>query len=130
MHPHHAKPKAPSWRWKARLASFGHAGRGCLTLVRTQHNAWIHLAASLAVLGAGLLCGLQPLEWAVLALAMALVWAAEALNTAVEFLTDLVSPQHHPLAGHAKDVAAAAVLLAAIGAAVAGLCVFVPHLIR
>jgi diacylglycerol kinase len=68
------------------------------------------------------------MEWCALVSAIALVWAAEALNTAVELLTDLVQPERHPLAGRAKDAAAAGVLLASIGAAVIGALVFLPRL--
>ena len=67
-------------------------------------------------------------EWLALVLAMTLVLALEAVNTAIEYLTDLVSPEYHPLAGKAKDVAAAAVLIAAIGAVVVGAIVFLPRI--
>jgi diacylglycerol kinase (ATP) len=70
------------------------------------------------------------MEWCWMTLAIIGVWLAEALNTAIEFLTDLVSPEFHPLAGKAKDVAAGAVLIAAIGAVVIGMFVFGPHLLR
>jgi diacylglycerol kinase (ATP) len=70
------------------------------------------------------------MEWCWMTLAIIGVWLAEALNTAIEFLTDLVSPEFHPLAGKAKDVAAGAVLIAAIGAGVIGMFVFGPHLLR
>ncbi|MGB8168211.1 MAG: diacylglycerol kinase family protein, partial [Chthoniobacteraceae bacterium] len=72
--------------------------------------------------------GLERWEWAAVVGAIGLVWTAEGLNTAVEALTDLVSPGEHPLAGRAKDVAAGAVLCAATSAAVIGLVVFVPRL--
>ena len=114
---------------QGRIASFGYAFQGIKTLVRSQANARIHLLASVLVLGLGLLLNLSTGEWAILALAMGGVWAAEALNTAIEFLTDLVSPDPHPLAGKAKDVAAAGVLLMAIAAAAAGLLIFIPRII-
>ena len=72
----------------------------------------------------------RALEWCAIAVAIAMVWTAEALNTAFEFLCDVASPEFHPLIQKAKDVAAAAVLLSAVGAAVIGLIVFVPHLLR
>ena len=68
------------------------------------------------------------MEWVAISICIALVLALEALNTALEYLTDLVSPEYHPLAGKAKDAAAAAVLLVALGAIVVGLIVFIPHL--
>jgi len=113
----------------ARARSFRDAFRGLAVLLATQHNAWIHAVATLAVLAMGFWLGCTPLEWAVLALAIALVWLAEGLNTALEALGDAVSADLHPLVGRAKDVAAGAVLLAAIGAAVAGLLIFVPRLL-
>lgn len=114
---------------QGRIRSFGYAFKGIKTLVQSQPNARIHLLATLLVLGLGLYLELSTGEWAILSLAMGGVWAAEALNTAVEFLTDLVSPDPHPLAGKAKDVAAAGVLLMAIAAAVTGLLIFVPRLL-
>lgn len=110
------------------MASFGFAFKGLVTLIRTQPNARIHVLATVAVVIAGCYFPLQASEWLWLIGAMAGVWITEALNTALEFLTDLVSPDYHPLAGHAKDVAAAAVLLAAITAVVVGLIIFVPHM--
>ena len=112
----------------SRARSFRDAFRGLAALLATQHNAWIHAAATLAVLVVGLWLGCTPVEWAVLALAVALVWLAEGVNTALEALGDAVSEDSHPLVGRSKDIAAGAVLLAAIGAAVAGLLIFVPKL--
>ena len=113
-----------------RLRSFGHALRGLKVLVQTQHNARIHAVATALVVAAGALLRISPNDWALIALAVACVWAAEALNTAIEFVVDLVSPDRHPLAAKAKDVAAGAVLVAAIGAAVVGAIVFGPHILK
>lgn len=113
--------------WKKRLASFTYAFTGIWTLVRTQPNARIHALATLIVTLAGLFFGLGRTEWLFLLWAMALVWATEAINTALEFLTDLVSPGYHELAGKAKDVAAAAVLICAFFAAITGIVIFLPH---
>jgi len=128
------KPATPpagapaGFSWQARAESFRHAIRGVATLVASQHNARIHAAVTLAVVVLGLVLGVSRLEWALLALAIGLVLAAEALNTALEWLCDVASPGHHPLVKKAKDVGAAGVLLAAIAAATAGLIVFVPRL--
>lgn len=111
-----------------RINSFRYAFRGLADLLRSQVNARIHLAISAGVLLAGFWLGLSRLEWAAIVGCMALVLALEAVNTALEYLTDLVSPGQHPLAGKAKDVAAAAVLIGAIGAAVVGLIIFLPKL--
>lgn len=112
---------------KRRIESFGHAFRGLGTLIRTQGNAKIHLAASICVICLGVLLDVSVFEWAVLALACGMVWAAEALNTAIEFLADRVAPERHELVRKAKDTAAAGVLAASIAAAAAGLLIFLPH---
>lgn len=111
----------------ARLRSFVFAGRGMATLLRSQHNARLHAAATAAVVGAGILVGLQRLEWLALVVAVVLVWMAEAMNTAFEFLCDVASPGFHPLVARAKDVAAASVLICAVGALATAALVFAPH---
>ena len=122
------RPAPPAGRLRRRAASFGHAFRGVAAALRSEVHLRFHAAATAAVLGLGLYCRLGCLEWALVALAVAGVWAAELFNTALEALTDLVSPGYHPLAGRAKDVAAGAVLLAALGALAVGALVFGPHL--
>jgi diacylglycerol kinase len=113
-----------------RLRSFGHAFRGLKVLVQTQHNARIHALATVLVAAAGALFRISLTEWALIALAVVCVWATEALNTSIEFLVDLASPDQHPLAAKAKDVAAGAVLVAAIGAVIVGALVFGPYLFK
>ena len=120
----------PNSYLSARLRSFGHALRGLKLLLQTQPNARIHAVATVVVVAAGALARLSPAEWALIVLAIVCVWVAEALNTSIEFLVDLVSPDLHPLAGKAKDAAAAAVLVAAIGSAIIGGFVFGPHVLR
>ncbi|MGE5320470.1 MAG: diacylglycerol kinase family protein [Hyphomicrobiaceae bacterium] len=109
------------------MNSFSHALRGMGLLVRTQPNARVHLLATLLVCAAGVYFGLDRGEWAWLIVAVVLVWGAEAFNTALEQLADAVHPARHPGIGRAKDMAAAAVLIAALGAAVIGVLVFAPH---
>ncbi|NPD30309.1 diacylglycerol kinase [Eggerthellaceae bacterium zg-1084] len=87
----------------------------------------IHLGAAALVVVAGLVLGVSAVEWAVLAVCVGSVIGAECLNTAVEFVVDLVCPQFDERAGRAKDCAAGAVLVVAVAAAVAGLAVFTPH---
>jgi diacylglycerol kinase len=118
----------PSRRAVSRLASFRHAFAGWWYVLRTQHNAWIHAVASIAILGVAVWAGLGGLEWAILILTVAVVWVAEFVNTAVEALVDLLSPEIHPLAKIAKDIAAASVLIAALAAVVVGLLVLGPKL--
>ena len=112
----------------ARLRSFVFAGRGLMTLLRSQHNAWIHAVATLVTLALAAWLGVPRSDWLVLILAIVAVWAAEAFNTALEFLADAVSPEFHPLVEKAKDVAAGGVLICAVGAAVLALLVFGPYL--
>ena len=113
---------------RGRIASFGYAFEGLAVMLRTQPNAWIHSAASVVVVAAGLWFGLDGRDWALLVVAIALVWVTEALNTAIEFLADAAVPDPHSLIKHAKDVAAGAVLLASIAAVVIGALVFLPRL--
>ncbi|HSU39219.1 MAG TPA: diacylglycerol kinase family protein [Polyangiaceae bacterium] len=114
---------------KRRLRSFIFAGRG-VWLLRTEPNARIHLLSTAFALITGTALGLSGLEWALIVVAVALVLTAEALNTAVERLADALMPNHHPLVGSAKDLGAGAVLIAAVGAAVIGVLVLGPHLLR
>ncbi|MGI4833244.1 MAG: diacylglycerol kinase family protein [Janthinobacterium lividum] len=111
---------------RRRAASFGHALRGVAAALRTELHLQFHAVASVVVLALGAYLGLSRTEWALVALAVGGVWAAELANTAIEALTDLVSPGYHPLAGRAKDVAAGAVLLAALAALAVGVLVLVP----
>ena len=112
----------------ARFKSIAYALTGIATMLRTQHNAWIHLAATGAVVLLAFAFALSAMEWMALILAIVIVWSAEALNTAFERLCDVASPEFHPLVKQAKDVAAAAVLIAATGAAAVGLLIFGPRL--
>lgn len=96
--------------------------------MRSTPNARIHLLAAIAAIALGIFLSISNTEWCILALSIAMVFCAEAFNTALEQLTDLVSPGQHPLAGKAKDLAAGAVLLAALGAAATGLIIFAPKL--
>ncbi|HDP34926.1 MAG TPA: diacylglycerol kinase family protein [Candidatus Hydrogenedentes bacterium] len=116
------------FRITARIQSIWFAFSGIRAMLRTQHNAWLHGCATIAVAAAGLLMGVSAEDWRWLVLAIAIVWIAEALNTAFEFLADVASPEFHPLVKQAKDVAAGAVLIAAAGAAIIGLLVFAPYL--
>jgi diacylglycerol kinase (ATP) len=114
----------------ARVRSVRYALAGLWLMLRTQHNAWVHLAATVAVAAAGFALDISAEDWRWLIVAIALVWIAEALNTAFEHLCDVVSPEFHPSVKHAKDIAAGAVLVCAAGAAVIGVMVFWPYLIR
>lgn len=109
---------------RKRLDSFGYAFKGIKDLLLTQRNAQIHLTVSVFVIIAAFYFSISKTEWIVCILLIGLVLATEALNTALEYLTDLVSPDYHELAGKSKDVAAAGVLLLAIAAAIIGIMIF------
>ena len=113
---------------RRRAASFGHAFRGVAAALRSEVHLRLHALATAAVLGLGFYFGIGRLEWALVALAVGLVWSLELVNTAVEAVVNLVSPEYHPLAGRAKDVAAGAVLAGAGAALAVGLLVFGPRI--
>ena len=113
----------------SRVRSFKYAFEGLAYVIRTQHNAWIHAVFSVAVIVLGFWLEVTSFEWALLVVCMMAVWMGEFLNTAVEAVVDMASPEFHPLAKVAKDVAAAAVLLGAIGSSVVGLIIFGPRLL-
>lgn len=106
------------------IRGFGYAINGILTAVKEQLNLKVHLLAMVCVIAAGLFFKLNTTEWAVVLLTFGLVLVAEMVNTAIEYLVDFVSPEHHPQAGKVKDVAAGAVLISAIIAGVVGLLIF------
>ena len=112
----------------SRLRSFIHAFHGWAYVLQTQQNAWIHAVVATIVFIVGLWIGLPPRDWAVIILAITMVFAAEFINTAIEAVVDLASPMHHPLAKVGKDVGAAAVLVAAMAAVLIGLLVLGPPL--
>ena len=128
-HPTPERLRPPEGLWRRRVASFGHAGRGVWAALRSEVHLRFHALATVVVVGLGFYCGITRLEWALVTLAVVGVWTAELMNTAIEALTDLASPTWHQLAGKAKDVAAGAVLLAALGALLVGALVFGPHFI-
>lgn len=106
------------------IRGFGYAINGIFTAVKEQLNLKVHLLAMVCVIAAGLFFKLNTTEWAVVLLTFGLVLVAEMVNTAIEYLVDFVSPEHHLQAGKVKDVAAGAVLISAIIAGVVGLLIF------
>lgn len=113
---------------RTRANSFRYAFSGWWFVIRTQKNAWIHTLASILVLLLAAWLQLRPYEWAVLILAIALVWISEFINTAIEAVVDLSTPNHHPLARVGKDVGAAAVLIAALASILVGFLIMGPPL--
>ncbi len=113
---------------RSRWHSFGHAFRGWTYVLRTQRNMWIHVLIAAVVVALSAWLRLSREEWAIIVLTMAVVFTAEFVNTAIEAVVDLASPQKHPLAKVGKDVGAGAVLIAAIAAVLVGLLVLWPPL--
>lgn len=112
------------------MKPFIDAFRGIYVLIATQRHAKVHLIITAPAIALGFIFGISSAEWCAVVLAAGLVMAAEALNTAIEFLADAVHPDHHPLVGKAKDVAAGGVLLAAVAAAAVGLIVYAPRFLQ
>lgn len=108
--------------------SFINAISGIVATVKGERNMRIHFAFAVAVVALGVWFGLEGSEWVAIVICCALVMSLECLNTAIEAVVDLASPNIHPLAKKAKDCAAAAVLVAAIGATIVGCIIFVPKL--
>lgn len=114
--------------FSSRIASFRYAFHGWHYALRTQQNIWIHITVATAVFILGLWLKLPARDWAVLILTTAMVFAAEFMNTSIEAVVDLASPEIHPLARIGKDVGAAAVLVAALAAILIGLLILGPPL--
>lgn len=114
---------------RKRLRSFKFAGNGIRLLIAHEHNAWIHCFAAVCVTIAGCWLGLSKTEWIAVVFAIAMVLAAEAVNSSIEALADLVSPGYNEAIKRTKDLAAGAVLILATGAAIVGLIIFVPKIL-
>ena len=115
--------------FSGRVRSIRYALQGLKLMILTQHNAWVHAAATAGVVAAGLLLRIGASDWCWLVLAVIAVWTAEALNTAFELLADAVSPGFNVVIGQAKDVAAGAVLITATGAVIIALLIFGPYVL-
>ena len=115
--------------WKKRGKSFVYAARGIKSLITQEHNAWIHAAITVMAVAAGFALRITRAEWTAIILCIGIVFAAEAFNTAIERLVDIVSPGHDNRAGNVKDIAAGAVLICAIMAATVGMLIFIPRLL-
>ena len=113
----------------ARLNSFRFAFAGFAFMLRTQHNAWLHLLATIVVAALSFALRVSAEDWRWLIAAIALVWVAETVNTAFEHLCDVVSPEFHPSVKRSKDIAAAAVLVCATAAALIGVITLAPYML-
>ncbi|MGD2087561.1 MAG: diacylglycerol kinase family protein [Candidatus Aminicenantes bacterium] len=122
--------KDKKFSFPERIKSFGNAFRGIFFAFKTQHNIWIHSLAIVVVVIAGFIFKLNLLEWGLVVFAIGLVLVSEMINTAIEWLVDLVSPEYQEKAGLIKDVAAGAVLIAVIISVIIGAIVFLPKIIE
>lgn len=111
--------------FKKRLKSFGYALKGLGLFYKTQHHAWVHSLAALSAIVLGFILKINTTEWVFIFIAIGLVFTAEIFNTAIEFLVDWVSPEHHAKAKQVKDLAAASVLFSSLTALIIGFFVFV-----
>ena len=118
-----------SFTFSGRIRSVKFAIDGIVLMLRSQHNAWVHLAATISVIIAGWFFGITSVQWVAVIVAIILVWVAEGLNTAFELLCDVTNPEFHPIVKQAKDISAGAVLISAIGALIIGLIVLVPSIL-
>ncbi len=116
--------------FRKRAKSFGYAGKGLKSFITKEHNAWIHSAATILVILAGIILHISIHEWIIIIICIGGVFSAEAFNTAIERLVNLVSPDYNKTAGDVKDIAAGAVLIWAIAAAIIGMIIFVPKFIQ
>ncbi|WP_298460298.1 diacylglycerol kinase [uncultured Cellulomonas sp.] len=123
-------PRPPRGTVRRELASFGWALRGLRAALATERHLRFHALATVVVVVLAVVLPLAAWERVTLGLAIGLVWVAELVNTALESLVDLVQPEHHPVAGRVKDVAAGAVLVAAVVAVGVGVAVVGPALLR
>jgi diacylglycerol kinase (ATP) len=113
---------------KGRINSFACAFHGILTMLKEEHNAWLHAVSTVVVIVVGNWYHVSHYEWCWLVLAITGVWMAEALNTALEVLADVAMPDFHPMVEKAKDVAAGAVLITSIGALIIAILIFMPYI--
>jgi diacylglycerol kinase len=119
---------AERFSFRKRGKSFSHAWRGIIHLMKTEHNARIHLAAIIFATAMGIWLKIEHTEWIAIALVTGLVMVTELLNSAIEKLADMVEPEWNIRIGIIKDYAAGAVLVSAIVSAVAGGVIFIPKL--
>lgn len=114
--------------FKKLIKSFGFAGKGLVSLLKSENNFQFHFLAMLLVVALGFMYELSQIEWYVVLLLFGLVFSAEAFNTALEKLCDFVHPEHHDKIGLIKDIAAAGVLIVAMVAALIGVFIFYPKI--
>lgn len=115
--------------WKKRSQSFGYAFTGIARFFRSEHNAWLHLSGTVAVVALAIIYQITPIESAILVFAIGFVWVSEIFNTCIEKIMDFISTERHPKIQIIKDMAAGAVLLAAMTALITGIAIFIPKIV-
>lgn len=113
-----------------RLKSFSHAFSGLRILFKEEHNSWIHLVAAIVVLAAAYFFKINIFEWIAVIFAIGFVFTTELINSAIENISNFISPGMHVTIKKIKDLSAAAVLISAITALIIGLIVFIPKIIE
>ena len=117
------------YRFRNPIKIFGYAFTGIYELFKSEPNARIHLVATICAIIAGFIFKISASEWCVIIIIIALIWASEAFNTAIEKLVDHLFPEYHETARIVKDISAGAVLICAIAALLCGLIIFLPKII-
>ena len=117
--------KSP-FSFKKRAMSFKYAWQGFLSLVKFEHNSWIHLFVAGLVIAAGVIWKISLMEWCLVSICIGSVIAAESFNSAIEALADKITPENDPLIGKAKDLGAFAVLFLSLMSVTVGLIIFIP----
>lgn len=122
--------KSNEFSLSGRLKSFRFAGAGIFSFLQKEHNAWLHFMATVSVITLGILIGITRHEWMAVIFAIGLVWVSEMFNTCIEKLLDFLSPGYHLQVKFIKDMAAGAVLIAALVALAVGMIVFIPYILH
>jgi diacylglycerol kinase len=121
--------KSDKFSFKSRIGSFRFAINGIWTLLKYEHNSRIHLIAAIIVIVLGIILKLSLSEWSLLIVVIGLVFITELINSSLESLADRIDPEWNEQIRKAKDYAAAAVLMSAVIALIAGCLIFIPKLL-
>lgn len=116
--------------FQKRVLSFKYAFSGLVNLVKYEHNARLHMVAGFLVILLGLLIGIKQVEWLILIIMITIVFVSETINSAIESISDFISPEYNLKIKQVKDYAAAAVLIASIASLIVGIIIFLPKIIK
>ena len=118
----------PKQEYKKLINSFKYEIEGFISSFKTERNMKIHVLAMLIVVALGIFLKLNKIEWCIIAIAIVIVLSAELFNTAIETVVDMISPEKNEKAKLVKDIAAASVLVLAMGAVIVGAIIFIPKI--